>query len=736
MAKQQQVKVRSSRIGIAPVGTPESRANVENRIDAELGCAILAETRALAGGLKQPPAPSMELRAEVAATAAEVLASHLSNYLSSTDQKGKVSAADRDFGSFIRQSIVGTDPIVVDTALHAQKVGGGEKQNIAELNGKSSKDPWFSAVGIQDTLPAISCNLEVIVLFPGGAHIAHRGQSRQYLLNKNGIDQITKDYNTGGLLGSLDGMGDFLPQVEHGVIDLGAKDRLVVFSQGCFPTGHKVNLSELIGERVGSPQRHAVEIARRVAKYKLEGGYVVVVQGIGEVSFQFSLKNLGKLSVSQTAGKKGPPPRPMPAIPKTAAPNKEAANTPPPKPASPRAPNRIPDPPALHKQRAVSLQDLEDSKLFTPDELATLRGRMKDRFENELGAFEEEMYEILAAKISAMGKRLAEKLADVDAAIEQPQEYPLISMPPPLPGMEPEDGGWNLDEGAPREHSENSTEDDRTSDEQPAIQRAPAVITPVQIKATDGQRWKAVLGVLRGFASATKAKIRALGLLEKIRTSGEQLAQFEIKGRHPFAQRWVVPTAAAVLLFLVAILAISVGTEDKRSAAVSSVPKGQPVNETAPVKSPQPAPPPKKDGVADNESGETIDGPEYLLGPPKNRNQAYARGRRLYLDGDSGRNESGARMNREARIRSLLGALPYLEHAREADSKLKATDPDVWFLEARTHYVLAKLGHDRARQAEAALEAFERHGKMVRRLPTKKKKTIKRNISKLRRWLR
>ncbi|MCP4679495.1 MAG: hypothetical protein GY854_29190 [Deltaproteobacteria bacterium] len=725
-------------MGVAPVGGSEARVAVEYRIDAELGCAILSDIRDLAGDATAPQQtrgpggkgegpvpPTMELQAEVAASAAEVLASHLSNYLSSKDQKNKVSAANPDFISFIGQSIEGTDPLVVDTALHAQLMGVDGKRNAAKTNGKSGTDNWFSAVGINDALPAISCNLEVVVLYPGGAHIAHRGRSRQYLLNRNGMEQLTQDYVTGRLLDSQDGMGDFMPKVELRSVKMEGKDRLVIISQGCFPRNQEVNLEQPIGKQDSSPQQHAVEIARRIAKHKTASGYVIVIDGMRkEPTATFSLKNLGKLGNSQPSAR--PPPKVGP--PKVRR-------------GSIRSPS---DPLTRRRDHSASLKDLENSKLFTPDELTDLRGRMKGRFESELGAFEEEMYEILAAKIAAMEKRLAKKFADVESTMEEETAFPVMSMPPPLPTGDPEDGGWNL-EG--RLSYEPSSDEESTIYQKPADPMTEPVESAVPTKVPVSRRVKTALDSLRVLTNRALAGIRALGLRKKARDIGDRLALIQIKERHPFARRWVAPTGIATLLLLAVFLSLLLGWEDEDLSGALPSPAESAAEEPNPSATRESTiqPPAQIDRVAKSETGDSkstvskdadSEDIEYLLGRPETRKQAYARGRLLYLKGDSGRDESGSRLTRGARIRNLLGALPYLERAREEDSKLGFSDPDISFLKARTHYVLAKLGHDRIKHSESALEAFRQHRKLSAHLSKKKKKTIKRNISRLKRWLR
>ncbi|MCU0664594.1 MAG: hypothetical protein MUC50_19995 [Myxococcota bacterium] len=298
MGKKDPALTKKIRVGIAALGADQARTAVRHGIDLELGTVLLAEAHILP--LKASSRPTnAQVLSEVAATTAEVLASHLSNYLGSEEQKDKVSASDADFAGFIRQSIVGTESIAIDTALHAQVADGKIHHHIAKLKGKGKDDPSFGAVSLKESFPAITCNLEVAVLYPGGAHIAHRGQSSQYLIKGDKVEKLTRDYNAGGLLSSLDELGDFLPKIELKQIAMSPQDRLVIFSQGALPREPQIDPQSLQQGRSEAPEKHAAAIAQKVARNSVNPGYILVIEFIDEKKEALELSRLGKSSATQ-----------------------------------------------------------------------------------------------------------------------------------------------------------------------------------------------------------------------------------------------------------------------------------------------------------------------------------------------------------------------------------------------------------------------------------------------------
>ncbi len=680
--------------GVASVGTAAAMAGVEYRIDTKLGIALLSETRTL----RQKTSDSKdtaEFRTEVSTTTIEVLTSHLSNYLGSSVQEDKVNASQEDFGGFIRQSIVGTDSIVLDTALHAQVTdkGIGGRHNIANLSGKRGRDPVFKAVGLRETLPSVTCNLEVAVFFKGGVHIAHRGQSRQYLVNPEGAKQLTRDYSVGGLLSSLDEKGDFLPSIELQKIDLGGEDRLVILSQGCLAGEHGFNLDAILLDGRDKPLgQYASSIAKKVAGHTAEGEYILVFEQEGEMPKVSSAKS-----------------KPTPA------------------------------------NRTATYQDLEESKLFDPEELSEIKRRMKDRFADEFGAFEKEMYDILEKKISIMGRQMAEKLFSVPPGAGQ-TETPYMSMAPPSYVENAADMGWSLNQGLPENGDEK----------------------PYDI-ASEGQPKRGIAAAL-GRPGGPK-QLRSWGILEKVKQIDARIAKLEVKGHRPFSNRWaMLATLGAVIFLIVFTLAALFGeTSEPADAnmAVKELENSQP--DQGDVLDDEPAAPsesltskggeeeiiepklePEKpsDPVAEVDSAENDSQkaqeekeekeatPTYLRGEPKSRKEAYSLAKRLFRNGKLMRDQYGIRLSKAESINSLLGVFPYLEYARDRRNRTKVGLSDLLFLRSRTHYMLAHFKYARRKNAIQAIDSYNKYIKTGPTYSKRRSKIITNNMKYLRRWRR
>jgi hypothetical protein len=783
-----------ARVGVAPLGSSEARIGLVYRVDERLGTTVLTEVRNLHGDEKAD-ATTSQLRIDVATTAAEVLMSHLSNYLGSEDQKGKIPPSESDFAAFIRQSIVGTDPIVTDIALHAQVPERKGYFHIAQVEGKGKDDPSFGAIGLRDSIPRISSNLELVIFYPGGAHIAHRGGSRQYFLHKDGFEQLTEDYHVGGLLSALDKKGDFLPKVELKQISMSPGDRIIIFSQGAVPVGHKIEFVDLHRGRSETPQSQAEYIARQIARYNVEGGHVIVIGGIEEKSVPnvrpvsaeprvnppSRLSHKPPLREERTSNASHKPSPPFDAKPVTrtligmVAPDpskeKEGAAEPSVPPASRpigsiEAPSTVkseagqaPSTKSVHPKstvektaldskkrqnarRSAVYKELEDSKLFTVEELTEIKNRMKTRFENELGAFEEELHKLLEAKLGSMEDRIVAKFVD-EAFLSQNRpgaglDSPFDAAPIPSPDLDPEDTDWNLDEGptavAPVQESPKppippvpslSPFDVELLETEDKPETDASLVEPIPGLANSGKTRRGLWLTVRAVASVVSQKWRGLALGRRLAGINAGLARWEILGKRPFARSWVAPvTGAGLVLLLVLSMTLLGGKQNAVSPDSSTFVAPQSARLLQAVVAAG-AEMSAIGGKADASAGNRLE----------SRDDAYAMGRSLYIVGDMGIKARGERVGRQERVRALLDAIPHLENVLAKDVQNQVMDPDVWFLLARTHYLLAKLGHDRKKHAAASLEAFKKYLKLATVLPKKKRATIRRNIKILRRWL-
>lgn len=788
-----------ARVGVAPLGSSEARIGLVYRVDDKLGTILLTEVRHLHSD-EQADATTSNLRNDVATTAAEVLTSHLSNYLGSEDQKGKITPSQADFAAFVRQSIVGTDPIVTDIALHAQVPERKGYFHIAKVEGKGKDDPSFGAIGLKDSTLRMSCNLELVVLYPGGAHIAHRGRSRQYFLHNDGLEQLTEDYNVGGLLSALDKKGDFLPKVELRQLTMSPGDRIIIFSQGALPEGHKVQLVDLHRGRNETPQSQAEYIAKQISRHNVEGGHVIVIGGVEEKSVPFGRRASAEPRVSATSmpsqkaslpqektstASQKPSRQPADAkqvtktligivapdlskekdwapeipVPRASRPigSIEALSTG--KPEAVKAPLHKSVQPkstvektALDSQkrgnarRSAVYKELEDSKLFTVEELTEIRNRMKTRFENELGEFEQEMHKLLETKLGNMEDRIVAKFVD-EALLPRNRhgsgfDSSLDAAPIASPDLAPEDTDWNLDEGptavAPVQEIQNISPPPSPPPSPPASPFEAELFESLGQPDTDTGLDERIPGLagsgkmrraVRAMASVVGGKWRGWGLGRRLARINAGLACWEISGKRPFARSWVAPvTVASLSLLLVLFMTLTGGKQNAASPESSVFADAQSATLFQAVVAA---------GLGALEmpglGGEEKASPESVTG---SRDDAYAMGRRLYIVGDLGIKAQGERVGKEERIRALLDAIPHLEEALAQDTQNQIIDPDVWFLLARTHYVLAKLGHERKIHAAAALEAFQKHQKLASFLPKKKRITIRRNIKSIRKWLR
>ncbi len=272
-------------VGVALVGKKTDLTNMVLKVYSELGVLVFAESRETTEDNQRKTIESSRLT-DISATMVEVLSGHLSNYLNSKDQQGKILSSSPEFLDFIRQSIAGTDPLVFDIAmldhLTPSKAMTQNPQKGTGLKSigftRDSQQNFKSVLGknVESSFPNITINLEVAVFYHGGVHVAHRGQSQQCHAS-SGVKKITKEHVAGGLLSALDGMSNLLPSIELGSHKLTNGNRLILCSQGVLPNVPAKDLNKLLMSIGGSPKEQAERIVRALSKYNPENGYVIVV---------------------------------------------------------------------------------------------------------------------------------------------------------------------------------------------------------------------------------------------------------------------------------------------------------------------------------------------------------------------------------------------------------------------------------------------------------------------------
>ena len=86
------------------------------------------------------------------------------------------------------------------------------------------------------------------------------------------------------------------------------------------------------------------------------------------------------------------------------------------------------------------------------------------------------------------------------------------------------------------------------------------------------------------------------------------------------------------------------------------------------------------------------------------------------------------------RILSLKNALPYFDKVIELQEAVGYDEPNIWFLKARTEYNLAKFRVKRKYYAKQAIKSYRKYLSIEGRPSKNKRKTLKRNMKRLRSW--
>ncbi len=669
-------------VGVAFVGDASKLKNIVHKVDPELGIIILTEAREIPQENK-PKVIGLDRLADISTTMVEVLFGHLSNYLGSKNQKDKIPAHSPEFGNFIGQSIMGTDPIVMDTALAGQIA---EKEPSSEETGKGLgvynieklKDTVDNfetdgrAEGPQNRFPNISVNLEVAVFYEGGAHIAHRGRSQQYHV-AGSIKKITQDYITGGLLNVLDGTADFLPKIDHNSHQLKKGDRLVIFSQGLFPEGHKIDLKRLIGNTKLSPQNQAKEIVGLLQKYQTEHGYVIVIDANFEKKANYRSgdpDSLGKKPVMPK--KKAPPIKGKASVSSTkrkvAKKDKSVASL--------LGGNLFANADMETEIVVDDAQIVEENALISSG-VSAPENEMQQQFLIQLNELEERMNQKIEEKAVEIESRILLNLKEYQR--DRAQRVTAITEP-----LSPE------------------IEEPTTSllSNSPEFQvHRPKMIT-------------VFLNEL----------MKSIGVSVSI---GKKVVRLPRKYKFPLiATPFVIMAAVAIYL------SVNSPNNDSQKPQANESVKPSPIEKAIEE---------KKNSIVSQDSKDTVEEPQpkprFVLGEVDTIKANYDYGRRLYSEGDTGKSRSGKRVGMEARIDALESALPYLDKATKMQNEKDSGNPDVWFVKARTEYNLAKFNHKKSHYAPLAVESYKTYSALAKRPSKSKIKTMKRNLKRLQNWI-
>lgn len=830
-------------VGIATVGEASSQTleNQHYRFDPDNGIFVFAEARSM-DEAEELTRMEEGLLAELSRTMVEVLHGHLSNYLGSRNQQQKIKSRHPDFINFILQSILGTDPIVIDSALHSQAMSpragtdGPHKvpRNIAVLSDREKElSSRFSAVELHGGLPNVSVNLEVAVFFEGGVHIAHRGSSQQYLMSQK-IKKVTEDYHTGGLLSALSGTADFLPKIDHKSLKMKRGDRLVILSQGLFPTGYP-NLRVLLGDNKQTPEKSAAQIVRNLSRHKPENGYVFVIDpqfkkpksqslfggfatqslGTSGPSSAQPAESPGPLGLSQAQGAESPgtPDRSKTktiasfggALSETKSDTAFAPTIAQAADAAPHSPAKSPlerrGKEKLHGTRKG--RGAERQTTLTEEELSRIRTKLFEKIEFEMIGLEKEMSDVIEKKILEMEDRIYRRLSERGEAayvpsgdnerggspartdfslgvssgrgldsggsaatadpnqtyeINDESEYEVVDGPPETPVPPP-----------PPESKELSTENEENTlvlDKELGtdLQKNHLIYRLMMLF----HRVKEMLKLLRksgGQGNDESVSSQGRGLREKglrlraflqvffravVRhlerfTGRSELGKASSKKRLIFV--CVLVGAAFIGLFFGMLVGRSGGDGEEEGASNANASPLTPVKgDLDSVSSKRASSEKVPSGSSDPSASNADDTPEkvesispesdtlYFLGKADTIEENYNLGRRLYREGDRGRKIDGTKINDTNRIERLRYALAYFEKALSLHNAKGTEDPDLWFLKARTEYVLAKLDFERGTYAEKAMESYRTYKKLVGWPPKKKRKAMVRNMQRLQKW--
>ncbi|MBN2526304.1 MAG: hypothetical protein JXR76_07915 [Deltaproteobacteria bacterium] len=284
-------------VGVAFVD-PEQTGTVHLTVNPEYGAIVLAEAHPirLRGGGITP-----EVLNELGSTATALISEYLSNYLSKKSRsQGTLAVEDPSFKNLLEQTISGLDQMLVDTATsgvantNAYRMDENTEQFVLKSSAKNS------------LINKITNSLETIVYYPGGIHVAHRGESQLYLVSKR-VQKLTQDHIAGGLFSKIGDLGDFIPQIQSNTLAMSTNDELVLFSReaslSSFPPGQ---LQEWMGE--GAPTEQAQRIAEALKTMGKTHGCVVVFSPGWTTGSRddiasngmFSLVNLANLEKEQT----------------------------------------------------------------------------------------------------------------------------------------------------------------------------------------------------------------------------------------------------------------------------------------------------------------------------------------------------------------------------------------------------------------------------------------------------
>ncbi|MCU0664593.1 MAG: hypothetical protein MUC50_19990 [Myxococcota bacterium] len=245
--------------------------------------------------------------------------------------------------------------------------------------------------------------------------------------------------------------------------------------------------------------------------------------------------------------------------------------------------------------------------------------------------------------------------------------------------------------------------------------------------------WKAGLGqfVLTGKTAWTGAlnKVKQWSARLGYRLIGlnARVGLWTVRGRRPFASPWVAPAVLGALIVLFVLTAVFLFEQQPKDFAPSEAKALAGL--IAQMES-------RHASHAENLSSAYEHQRFFPRQPPKDRNDAYNIGRRLYLDCNNRQTEQGDSLNEGECIRALLSALPYLKFAVEPDAQNPFHSPDTWFVIARTHYHLARLGHERRKNATAASAAYKKYLTEVPSPPAARQQAIEFDNKLIRKWLR